>query len=206
MVQTDVAAKTSQSSVGVWIFRILLIAGAAFMVYSWITPWWSAKIAVIPGDNHMVMHPWGVDAVAQVRANTDTSQFDMPAFFAPLMWAYLVASMALLALALFVNRRISIGPINIPLAVGLIALVGLSYMIAVGAAYGIGTLRASWAGANFVGKSTLIEPQSEAKIKMVSQLQIGFWLSLAAGGVLTFLALIRGFLVREPKAIRAPKA
>jgi hypothetical protein len=146
------------------------------------------------------MHPWGVDAVAQVRANTDTSQFDMPFFFAPLMWLYFAASMVFLAASLVVTRRIKIGPINLPLAVVLIGLVGISFMIAVGSAYGIGTLRASWAGANFVGKSTLIEPQSEAKIKMVSKLEIGYWLSLASGGVLTFLALIRGLLVRTPKA------
>lgn len=206
MAQTDVAGSTTRSNVTVWIFRILVIAGAAFMIYSWITPWWSAKVAVIPGDNHMVMHPWGVDAVAQVRANTDTSQFDMPFFFAPLMWTYLVACMLLLAGSLVVKGRLKLGPINLPLATAMIAAVGLSYMIAVGSAYGIGVLRAGWAGANFVGKSTLIEPQSDAKIKMVSQLEIGFWLSLAAGGVLTFLALIRGFLVREPKAPRMPKA
>ena len=206
MVQSDVAATATRGSVGVWIFRVLLIAGAAFMIYSWLAPWWSAKVAVIPGDDHMVMHPWGVDAVAQVRANTDTSQFDMPAFFGPLMWAYLVASMLFLAAALFVNQTIRIGRFNIPLAVLLILAVGLSYMIAVGAAYGIGTLRASWAGANFVGKSTIIEPQSEAKIKMVSQLRIGFWLALAAGGVLTFLGLIRGFLVKSPKPFRIAKS
>jgi hypothetical protein len=35
---------------------------------------------------------------------------------------------------------------------------------------------------------------------MVSDIMIGYWLALGAGGVLTFLALVRGLFVRKPKA------
>jgi len=200
MVQTD-AASTTRSSVGVWIFRVLLVAGAAFMLYSWFAPWWSAKFAVIPGDNHMVLHPWGVDVVSQVRSNIDESAFEMPfpGLFAGFMWTYLGVCMLALAASLFVNRRISLGPVNFSLAMVLILFVGLSYMAAVGLAFGIGELKASAAGANFIGKSNVLEPQSGAKVKMVSELQIGYWLALGAGGVLTFLGLIRFLLVRKPK-------
>ncbi len=132
--------------------------------------------------------------------NTDVSQYEMPGFFAPFMWAYLGVCMLALAASLFVKRSVSIGPIKLPLAVILIAFVGLSYMSALGIAYGVGVLRSGWAGANFIGKSTIIEPQSDAKIKMVSDLEIGFWLAIASGGVLTFLALVRGLFVSTPKA------
>jgi len=203
MVQTDAASMTRGGAVIlVWIFRVLLVAGAAFMLYSWFQPWWSANVAVIPGDNDLVLRPWGVEAVGQVRANIDESMFQMPfpGIFAGFMWVYLVVCMLALAASLFLTRRFRLGPINLSLPMVLILLVGLSYMLAVGLALGIGELKASAAGANFIGKSNVIEPGSGAKLKMTSDLLIGYWLALSAGGVLTVLGLIRFLFVRTPKA------
>lgn len=199
MTQVDAAA-TARGGAGAWIFRMLLVAAAAFMIYSWFQPWWSAKVAVLPGDNHLVLHPWGIETVAQVRANADPSMWEMPWFFAPFMWTYLGVSMLALAAGLVLNRRVSIGRFSIPLATLLILLVGLSYLLAAGMAFGIGELRASWAGTNFIGKSTFTEPQSDAKIKMVSTLRDGYWYAVGAGGAITVLALLRGLFVRTPKA------
>lgn len=191
----------TSGGVGVWIFRILVIAGAAFMLYSWFQPWWNGDVAVIKGPNDLVLHPWGVEAVAQVRANIDESMFQMPfpQIFGGFMWVYLAVCMLLLAVSLFWNRRISLGRINVSAAMLLILFVGLSYMIAVGLALGIGILKAGAAGANFIGKSNVLEPGSGAKLKMVSDLEIGYWIALAAGGVLTVLGLIRPLFVRRPK-------
>ena len=203
MVQADAASTTSttRGSVGilVWIFRVLLVAGAAFMLYSWFQPWWSGNFAVIPGEPDMVLHPWGVDAVSQVRTNVDESLFQMPfpQVFAGFMWVYLAVCMLALAASLFVPWRIKLGPINMSAAMVMILLVGLSYAAAVGIAYEIGWLKAGWSGANFIGKSNVLEPATGAKVKMTSQLEIGFWLSLAAGGVLAFLGLIRFLFVRQ---------
>jgi hypothetical protein len=199
MTQID-AAGTSRVGAGAWIFRGILVAGAAFMVYSWFSPWWSAKVAVIPGDNHLVLHPWGMEVAAQVRANADESLWSMPWFFAPFMWTYLTVCMLALAASLFVDRQIPLGRIKLPLAPVLIGLVGLSYLVAVGLTYEIGELRAGWAGANFIGVSKITEPQFGAKIKMVSDLRNGYWLALGAGAVLFFLAPLRGLFVGKPKA------
>lgn len=192
---------TARGGAGVWLFRILLVAAAAFMVYSWFQPWWSATVAVLKGEDHLVLHPWGVEAVAQVKANIDESMFSMPypEVFAGFMWVYLAVCMIALAASLFVERTVSFGRVKVPLAVILIALVGVSYMVAVGMAYGIGELKAGWAGSNFIGKSTVLEPQSRAKIKMVSDLKIGYWLALGAGAALTVLALVRGLFVGRTK-------
>jgi hypothetical protein len=205
MAQTDAAnmASTvrSDGGVGVWIFRALLVAGAAFMLYSWFQPWWTTDIAVIKGDADMILHPWGVEAAPQVRNNIDESAFQMPfpQVFAGFMWVYLVVCMLAIAASLFVTKRFRLGPINMSLAMLMILLVGLSYMAAVGLALGIGQLKAAASGVAFLGKGTYIEPVSEAKLKMVSQLEIGYWISLAAGGALTFLGLIRPLFVRRPK-------
>src|SRR3569623_1663423 len=134
MAQTEVAGATSttRSSAGIleWIFRVLVVAGAAFMLYSWFQPWRSADIAVIPGDDDMVLHPWGVEAVAQVAGNVDESAFEMPfpQVFAGFMWVYLVACMLALAASLFVTKRFRLGPIPLSVPVILILLVGISYM------------------------------------------------------------------------------
>lgn len=187
---------------GVWIFRILLVAGAAFMLYSWFQPWWSTDIAVIKGEADMVLHPWGVEAATQVKTNIDESAFQMPfpQVFAGFMWFYLAVCMLALAASLFVTRRFRLGPINLSLAMALILFVGVSYMAAAGLALGIGQLKAAASGVNFLGKGIYIEPNSEAKLKMVSQLELGYFLSLASGGVLAVLALVRFLFVRTPKA------
>lgn len=206
MAQTDAAGMAGTTrggvGVGVWIFRILLVAGAAFMLYSWFQPWWSSDVAVVKGENDMVLHPWGVEVASQVKNNIDESMFQMPfpQVFAGFMWTYLGVCMLALAASLFVTRRLSLGRINVSLAMVMILLVGISYMVAVGMAFGIGTLKAGAAGVNFIGKATWVEPVSEAKLKMVSDLLIGYWLALGAGGALTVLGLIRPLFVRRAKA------
>jgi len=166
MAQTEVAGATSttRSSAGIleWIFRVLVVAGAAFMLYSWFQPWWSADIAVIPGDNDMVLHPWGVDAVAQVAGNVDESTFEMPfpQVFAGFMWVYLVVCMLGLLASLFWKKRLRLGPINVSWAMIIILLVGLSYAMAAGLAYEIGTLKAAASGAKFIGRGNVIEPST----------------------------------------------
>ena len=197
-MQTDKVAN-GRGGTGVWIFRVLLVAAAAFMVYSWFAPWWSATVAALPGKDHLVMRPWGVEVVAQVKASGDASLYSMPRFFTPFMWTYLTVCMLALAASLFVTRSLSIGPIKLPVAVILIGLVGLSYMLALGVAYGVCELKAGWAGAKFIGTSSVKNAMSGAKVKMVSDLQQGYWLALGAGGVIFVLALIRGLFVGKSR-------
>lgn len=198
MTHTDTLG-ADRGGAGVWIFRALVVAGAAFMVYSWFSPWWGANVAILKGEDHLLLRPWGVEVAPEVRANADESLYAMPWFFAPFMWTYLGACMLALAASLFVNRQLSLGRIRLPLAMVLIAVVGLSYMAAVGIAYGVGELKAGWAGTNFIGKSTVKNAMSGAKIKMVSDLKIGYWLAVGAGAALFVLALLRPLFVGKAK-------
>jgi hypothetical protein len=198
MAQAD-TQMAARGGAGVWIFRVLLIAGAAFMVYSWYTPWWGANIAVLPGEDHLLLRPWGVEAVAQVRANADPSLWSMPWFFEPFMWGYLTVCMLALAASLFIQKRVSLGRFSLSVAALLILFVGLSYLIAVGLAYVIGDFRAEAAGSNFIGKSTVKHAMTGNKVKMVSELKDGYWYALYAGPVLIVLGLVRGLFVRTPK-------
>eukprot|EP01013_Petalomonas_cantuscygni_P012637 TRINITY_DN26559_c0_g1_i1.p1 TRINITY_DN26559_c0_g1~~TRINITY_DN26559_c0_g1_i1.p1 ORF type:complete len:202 (-),score=12.92 TRINITY_DN26559_c0_g1_i1:106-711(-) len=201
MAQSDtLEAGDNRGGAGGWIFRLLVVAGAAFMLYSWFMPWWGADIAVLPGGDHLLMRPWGIEVAGQVRVNADASLWSMPWFFEPFMWTYLTVCMLILAVSLFLKRRVSLGRMSLSLAAILIALVGLSYLIAVGLAYGIGELRAQAAGSVFVGESTVEHAMTGNKVKMEAALKDGYWLALAAGPVLIVLALLRGLFVRDPKA------
>jgi hypothetical protein len=204
MTQAE-SQEATGGSAGGWIFRVLLVAGAAFMVYSWFTPWGGGTIASLPGEDHLLLRPWGVEVVVQVRNNADASLWSMPWFFEPFMWTYLAICLLALAASLFVNRQISLGLIKLPrvklpLATVLILLVGLSYLVAVALAFAIGDVRAEMAGSNFIGKSKLKHAMTGNKVKMVSDLKDGYWLALSAGPVLIVLALLRGLFVRKPKA------
>jgi hypothetical protein len=203
MAQTDAAGMTGATRGGtgilVWIFRVLVVAGGAFMLYSWFQPWWTGNFVVIPGEPDMILHPWGVEAVSQVRTNVDESLFQMPfpQVFAGFMWVYLAVCMLGLLASLFWTRRLKLGPINVSYAMLIILAVGASFAIAAGAAYGIGWLKAGMSGAKFIGTSNVLEPATGAKVKMTSQLELGFWLTIASGGFLFFLGLVRFLFVRQ---------
>ncbi len=188
------------AGIKVWIFRALLVAAAAFMAYSWFEPWWIADVAIIKGTDDLVLHPWGVEVVRQMRVAADPDLYSMPAFFAPFTWTYFVVAMMALVASLFVNKKLSLGPVRLSIAAVLIALVGLSYLAAVGLAYGIGELRSASMEINFIGKSEYTDPMSHRKMKMVSELKDGYWYGLYAGAALFVLALLRGLFYRTPKA------
>ena len=133
MEQSD-AQTGNRGGVMVWIFRALLLAAAAFMVYTWFQPWWIADVAVIKGDNDLVLRPWGVEVVRQVRVQADPALYSMPAFFTPFVWIYFAVAMVALAASLFINKSISLGRIRLPIATILILLDGLSDLTTVGLA------------------------------------------------------------------------
>jgi hypothetical protein len=182
---------------GAWIFRILVVAATALMVYSWFMPWWIADIAVIQGTDDLVLHPWGIEAVGPVRMASDPSLYEMPGFFKPFVWTYFAVAMLAILASLFVDTKLKLGPIRLPLAATLIILVGLSYLVTVGLAYYIGDMRASTMDMNFIGRSEYTDPTSHRKVRMDSDLQEGYWLALYAGVSLVVLGLVRFLFVRK---------
>lgn len=196
MAHTD-GVLTVGGGAGTWILRLLLVAAAALMVYSWFQPWWIGDIATIRGTDDLVLHPWGIDAVGPVRMASDPALYEMPGFFKPFVWTYFGVAMLALLASLVVNMKIRLGPVRLPLATTLILLVGLSYLITVGLAYFIGDLRASGLDMNFVGRSEYTDPTSHRKVRMDSALQDGYWYALYAGVALFSLGIIRFLFLRE---------
>lgn len=189
---------------GAWIFRLLLLAAAALMVYSWFMPWWIADIAVIQGEEDLVLHPWGIEAVGPVRMASDPALYEMPGFFEPFVWTYFGAAMLALLASLFVDAKVKLGPVRLPVAATLIILVGLSYLITVGLAYYIGDMRATGMDMNFIGRSQYTDPTSHRKVRMDSDLQQGYWLAIYAGAALVALGLVRFLFVRKWRRQASP--
>jgi hypothetical protein len=169
-------------------------------VYTWFQPWWIADIAVIQGTDDLVLHPWGIDAVGQVRMGADPALYEMPGFFGPFIWTYFGLAMLALFASLFLNLSLPIGRFRLPLAAVLIVLVGLSYLTAVGLAYWIGDMRASGMDMNFIGRSQYTDPTSHRKVRMESGLMDGYWYAMYSGFALVGLGLFRFIFMWKRKA------
>ena len=193
------AAETTRNSAKLWLFRGLLLGGAGFMLVSWFMPWWGADVNGLPGKDHLVMHPWGVVVVAEVKAYADNSLYSMPTFFAPLMWLYLGLCMVALAVGLFVEKQFTLGRFKLSLPQVLIGIVGLSYLIAVVGAFAVAQMKSGDSGVHFLGSSMVKNPLSGGKVKITGALKLGYWLAVGAGPVLVALALLRNFIVGKAR-------
>lgn len=197
---TAEATGTGGRSARIWLFRALVVIGAGLMLWSWFSPWWSAKISDLVGSDHIVLHPWGVEMVNEVRTYANKALYEMPAFFEPLMWAYVGLCMLALAISLFVARPVTIGRFQLSLQQLLVAFVGFSYVVAVVTAFVIATIRSGNAGIDFVGVSTVFNPMTGGNTRLTAALKMGYWLAAGAGVFLLVLGLLRNAIVGRPRA------
>jgi hypothetical protein len=188
---TTAHTTTTGNSLRLWLFRALVVVGAALMLASWFMPWWSARISDLAGRDHIILRPWGVEMVNDVRTYADKSLYSMPAFFEPLMWLYIGLCMLALAVSLFAERRVAIGRLNLSLPRLLVGFVGLSYVIAVATAFAIAQIRSGAAGIQFVGTSTVFNPMTGGNTRIIGELLPGYWLAAGAGAYLIVLAILR---------------
>jgi hypothetical protein len=192
---------TTRHGLGRWLFRGLVLVGAGLMLASWYSPWWGARISDLTGDNHMVMHPWGVEVTAaEIRTYANRSLYSMPSFFAPFMWFYLGLCMLALAASLFVEKQITLGGFKLSLPQLLVGIVGLSYLIAVVAAFAIAQLRAGAGGVQFVGSSIVPNPMTGGSTRFTGALKPGYWLAVGAGVWLVALAVLRNIIVGKARS------
>lgn len=193
---------TRRNGLRLWLFGLLVLVGAGLMLASWFSPWWSAKISDLSGSDHIVLRPWGVEMVTEVRTYANKSLYSMPAFFTPLMWLYLGLCMLVLAVSLFVDRQITIGRFKLSLPQVLVGFVGLSYVIAVATAFIIAQIKSGSAGIQFVGTSTVFNPMTGGNTRIVGGLKLGYWLAASAGIYLIVLAILRNVVIGRTKAKR----
>jgi len=183
----------NMSTVRSWLFRILVIIAAGFMVYSWLQPWWRCEISRING--WIVIHPWGLEHNMQAFSEYMKGA-EMPGFFAPLMWIYLGLCILALLVALFIkNKNIKLLGKEFNLPNFIISLVGLSYIVVVIVAVIFAAIRTGdFYGTKLIGV-TRINLGGEMVSDATANLQTGYWLACAAGPLLVLLALLRNKII-----------
>jgi len=180
------------STVKQWIFRILILIGAALVGISWVLDWWSCYIVEVPLDRAVVIHPYGLeDNLGEMSGFIQGAA--MPGFFAPLMWAYLVVCIVVLLFSLFAkDKEVNLlGKFKLSLPQLLIGLVGFSYIIVCVVAVIFAQYRMTdFYDMKLIGTTEIIlgyplESDVEANLK------IGYWLACVSGIYLILLALVR---------------
>ena len=182
------------SNARVWLFRVLILAAAGLMLYSWFMPWWMANVFEIAEDA-VVIRPWGLEEnlgpmVSMIKGS------DMPAFFAPAMWTYLGLAIAALLFALWVkDRDVRLLRINFNLPKFIIGLVGFSYIVVVVLAVIIAAIRTGdFYGLKLIGY-TFVDLGDPMVSGIEAGLLLGYWLACAIGPLLIVLALLRNKII-----------
>jgi hypothetical protein len=192
-----VSKPAATSSARPWLFRGLVLAGGAVMFVSWIMPWWRAYITQL--DRWVAIRPWGLEHNLGDLAGY-IKDAAMPTWFAPVMWAYLGISLAVLLFSLFApERKVRLLKFEFSLPQLLIIGVGISYIVCVVVAFVYASMRMdSFWHLKMIGK-TYVELGEIEKGYVDSNLLTGYWLAAVAGPVLLVLGLLRSKIVGTPK-------
>jgi hypothetical protein len=176
------------------LFGGLVLADIGLMLVSWFTPWWVCTVdAIYMLHQGLVMiRPWGLEHTLGNFAGY-LAEANLPFWFAWFMWAYLVVSIVVALVALFLkDRKIRLLDMNFNLPQLLIALVGVAYIVCAITAAVFARFRTSDFGVNFMGYSNVVvDPHSGGYADLNASLQWGYWLAYAVGLLFIVLAFLR---------------
>lgn len=184
----------------VWLFRVLVLVGAGVVLAAWFLPWWSIYIYEIGADS-VIIHPWGLETRMREAESNLIASAQMPAWFAPMMWAFLAALLLALVVGMFIkDRDLKIGKFQFPIPNLLIGLPGLAYIISavVAAVYAALRMQDFFGGVNFIGY-TYIDLGEPYVTGADAGLLIGYYLTCAVGLYLILLGVLRDKIIGTPK-------
>jgi hypothetical protein len=190
----------------VWLFRVLLLVAAGLMLLSWLQVWWRADIQ--EAAMYVNIRPWGLEHTLGSYIQYLGSDPSLPAFFAPLMWAYLGICLVLLLVSMFIKDiPVKLGKLGsilpkwlmgLPLPQWLIGGVGVSYVVFVITCALVAYIRVSEFDMALIGETYLVIGHFELGTLAISGFQWGFWLACAVGPLLIVLGLLRGKIIGRP--------
>lgn len=181
-----------------WIFRLLVVIGAALFVYSFLQPWWTAYIVALE-TTAINIYAHGLESFIPSEFAAWIAGYDqiMPGWFTPFMWAYMILCMLALAFSLFVSdtKKLGIGKIKISLPTLIPAIVGLSFIIvAVVAVLVISAQLPNFYNAPLNGDFYM--DMGDPYISVVETgLLTSYYMAYVAGGLLLVTAVLRRFIV-----------
>ncbi|HWQ84542.1 MAG TPA: hypothetical protein VN363_08255 [Anaerolineales bacterium] len=193
----SLTATEQASSVRSWIFRLLTLAGAAGMVYSWFQSWWSAYIETLD-EIGVAIYPYKMIISGTLR---DYPQWlvgaEMPVWFFPLMWVYLAVCVWLLLYSLFTDSqdKVSLGKLKLSVPQILIGLAGLAYVVFVVVFPIVVSIRsADFYGVVLQG-NVFISMNEHTESYVITALQPGYWIAVGTAVYLVSLAFLRKLIV-----------
>ncbi len=181
-----------------WTWRGGVVLGAAVMLVSWFLPWWNFDIEEL-GYDMVRIRPWGLDIDKRLGSfEILLKGAPMPAWFAPMMWALLVACLLALLVGMFIGgKELRIGKITIKLSQLLVGGVGgVFILVAVVAAVYAQMRMGSMFGAALVGR-TSVDLGGELHSFVETRLLPGYFLAYVAGLILLALGLLRNKITGE---------
>jgi hypothetical protein len=189
------------ASLRVWLFRILVLAGAGVLLYSWFQPWWQAYVVELQ-QIAIIIHPWALESFVPPDYAFMLVGSEMPVWYAPFIWIYLGLCIAALLYSLFASeKRVGLGRFRLSLPKVLIMGVGLSFIVIVAAAVIVISIRGQdfW-HAPLIGRIHIAFEEFEHSYVETSLL-FGYWLACGVGPFLIILALLRNKIMGKPKLI-----
>ena len=159
----------------IWTLRVMVLAAAIMMVYSFVKPWW---VCIFDEANYIWIYGWGLRYYlvrnVELIANDVT-----PLYQTVLAWMYISISIILMGFSVFIKNKWN---------TFLLGTIGIGYFVyALVAVYVVIARRASEVGLALQGQGTLIGPGYLAQ----SVIQHGFYLALATGAFIVLIAVFR---------------
>ena len=189
------------SNVRSWVFRVLVLASAGLILYTWFQPWWTAYIVELDVYGVSVF-PYGMeinmDNYSHWLAGADEV---MPSWFTPFMWFYLGLCMVALLLGMFISdkKRVGLGKLTVSAPKALIGGVGLSYIVVVVSAVLVIAANApDFYGAPLMGK-IYVSMGSMQHSDVVTTLEFAYWLACGTGLFIAILGLLRNKIIGKIK-------
>jgi hypothetical protein len=195
MTDTKIA---KEGNAGTWVFRVLVVVVAGVMLVSWFMPWWSADIEML-GNNIIQIRPWGLQLGERLGGFAILLKgAPMPAWFAPMMWAYLGACMLALLVGIAAGeRKISLGGFKIKLSQFLTGGVGISYIVAGIVAAVYASIRMENMGGIKLQGRTFVDLGDPLVTNVDTRLLLGYYLIYVAGLLFLVLAVFQDTITGE---------
>ncbi len=195
------------TNIRVWLFRVLIMAGAGLMVYSFISPWWGLWIYEIAPQNVVEIYPYGLwldwETIGVYSHWVESAP--MPGWFEPVMWAYLGICIAALLCASWLrqlDKEIKIIRFRFKLPKLIIGIVGFSYVFVAVLAVIVAAIRTGdFFNVHLIGYNEISlggYEQSGAE----ANLMLGYWLAHGAGLFLMVMALLRNKITGKTNLVK----
>lgn len=188
-------ARAKPSAARAWLFRLLVVAAAGLMLYTWFQPWWTCDIEGF-GKDMIQIRPWGL-ALGETMGDFAIllKGAEMPAWFPTMMWAYLGGCMLALLVGMFLlNKVIRLGSIRMTICQLLTALVGFSYIVAGIVAAVYASMRMSALGGVPLQGRVFIDMGDPIIAYVNTRLLPAYFLIFAAGLAFLVLAFVQDWI------------